>query len=491
MFEKARWGAIFLSLLFILTGSLDAAPVSIFIAGTGTGEVVTSDGAMKCSADCTKDGFTEGTTITFTATQHAASFAGWGGACAGATPTCTVTLSPSTRVVAYFRSVFVTIAVGAYHTCALEPNGHVVCWGRNSDGQTGHDGSNSPAQPKVIASITNAVQIAAGGYHTCVLLGNGGVQCWGNNDKGQVGDGTNTKRETPVIVSGLSEAVAVTAGGFHSCAVRAGGGQIFCWGYNSNGQLGDNSTTDRWTAVAVNLGAVGPVTKKIAAGGFHTCVIVITGSRVVCWGMNNDGQLGIGRTSLTEATPGPSVQIDDCITAINECAPIALAFLVAREIAASIGVGQLGFAVLGGFHSVALDFAGSDWGWGNNNEGQLPVPSLGLSKAFPGAAKGIFWADMPRVPLVKIAAGAYHTCVMARLGAGVYCFGLNDDGQAPGVVPTTKGAAVDVAAGGFHSCAVLGLKPPNTVTCWGNNGDGQVTGTAGPAVTSPTVVTIP
>src|SRR5262249_36875795 len=129
--------------------------------------------------------------------------------------------------------------------------------------------------------------------HTCALLAGGSGSCWGVNKNGQTGTFTfGADVDPPVVVGGITDAVALAAGGAHSCVVRAGGAAS-CWGSNSPGPLGHGSTTDGALPVAVNLGPAGPLTHQIAAGGSHTCGILAASSRVVCWGANNVGQLGI------------------------------------------------------------------------------------------------------------------------------------------------------------------------------------------------------
>jgi alpha-tubulin suppressor-like RCC1 family protein len=128
--------------------------------------------------------------------------------------------------------------------------------------------------------------LVTGGSHSCALLTNATVKCWGLNTNGQLGDGTTTQRTTPVTVTGLSGVLRLTAGASHTCASLSGG-TVKCWGLNSNGQLGDGTTAQRTTAVAV-IGLSGVT--QISAGVAHTCALLSAGT-VKCWGSNGNGRL--------------------------------------------------------------------------------------------------------------------------------------------------------------------------------------------------------
>src|SRR5207245_2932285 len=100
------------------------------------------------------------------------------------------------------------------HSCALQANGTVRCWGGNSSGQVGDGTTNPRLFPTLVVGISNARMVAAGGDHSCALLGGGTVSCWGGNAFGQLGSATTAQfSSSPVSISGLTAAVAIAAGG--------------------------------------------------------------------------------------------------------------------------------------------------------------------------------------------------------------------------------------------------------------------------------------
>ncbi len=191
---------------------------------------------------------------------------------------------------------------GNHHTCAIGYDRLVRCWGANNSGQLG-DGTTAQRNATVVVSGVTAdaiaTKIAAGGEHTCILTSDSQVKCWGRNAEGQLGDGTTTQRNAATAVGGISAYVkAIATGGSHTCAL-SDTGSVKCWGLNSSGQLGDNTTVQRNMPVDV-LGLSSNVV-AISAGANHTCAVISDGS-AKCWGRNAEGQLG-DNTLTNRLTP--------------------------------------------------------------------------------------------------------------------------------------------------------------------------------------------
>lgn len=191
------------------------------------------------------------------------------------------------------------VAPGVDHTCAVDQGGATYCWGCNTQGQAGAIGAGPILTPTNAGAEKNGYSsMAASTGHTCAGLGSGAF-CWGTEDMGQLGNGAPPgESSTSALSAGVAGAAkAVAVGEKHSCALDANGNAL-CWGDNAAGQLG--------VVLDGAPGTRGPFL-AIAAGGATTCAIASQGSRVVCVGNNNHGQLGRGGTADTSPHPMPQV----------------------------------------------------------------------------------------------------------------------------------------------------------------------------------------
>lgn len=182
------------------------------------------------------------------------------------------------------------MAAGDYHNCAIA-NGAVSCWGRNTLGALGVEPAVTPVSsvPLQIAGLASGAQtIAAGGNHNCAMV-NGSAQCWGNNDESELGNPSAIVdfSMVPVQVQGLTSGVGVVAAAqLHTCAIA--NGDVWCWGSNANGRLGDGSVSSFGVAVQPEHLPAEP--QLLDLGTEHTCVVA--SGRLWCWGGNAWGQLG-------------------------------------------------------------------------------------------------------------------------------------------------------------------------------------------------------
>lgn len=380
-------------------------------------------------------------------------------------------------------SKITALAAGGTHTCALTAKGDVRCWGGNTQGQLGLGtaavlSGQKPYQNGIVNLSAVATAIATGSRHTCALVQDGTVRCWGANDFGQLGLGHAHSIGDDEVPDALNATVnlglkskAISAGGNVTCAILEDD-SARCWGHNNYGQLGLGHTRDIGVAEQPTANNAQVILDDgvlaIGTGGNHTCAVMKSNPILVrCWGHNNLGQLGLGRTD--------DIGDDEPPTAVP-----AIHFL---------DLGQFVAIYAGETRTFALLDTGGARGWGDNSDAGL---GLGTAEVKP-LNKATDWGNFSfSSPVQKMSMGGLHTC--ARLqDHKLRCWGVNDDAQLGTgdtlvigdfepieyFSPVNLGADADgrasyaasVAAGARHTCVVLGS---GRVSCWGYNQDGQL-----------------
>jgi hypothetical protein len=268
------------------------------------------------------------------------------------------------------------------HFCGIATDQSVWCWGTNALTDT-NTAAASPvlnnAVPTRVPSAFSFSKVAPGNTHNCALGLDQNIYCWGDNAQGQLGDlKFPAVRLSPGPVAGGFKFSDVASGFTHSCGLS--GGAAYCWGQNSNGQLGNGTTSGSSGPVAVQT----PVSfQRISAGSSFTCGLSTAGA-VYCW-----GNLGTGATTVLTPQAYPGTPVFTSISA-------------------------------GGFHICALTADGTPYCWGNNQIGQLgdSTTTERLSPTKVATA----------LKFKSISAGYSHTCGIVQDGA-VACWGDNSVGQ--------------------------------------------------------------
>ena len=304
----------------------------------------------------------------------------------------------------------IAASVGGNHNCSIVSGGGAMCWGSNTGGQIGDNTNSQRPSPVAVTGLsTGVVAIATGFAHSCAVVGSG-VKCWGYNGHGQIGDGTQlTTRWTPTDVTGLTSGVArVAAGSGHNCALTTAGG-IKCWGQNANGQLGDGTPTERWTAV--NVSGLASGVAAITTGLFHSCALTTAGG-VKCWGLNTSGQLGDG-TTTQRLTPVDVSGLTSGVTAISA----------------------------GQNHTCAIVTKVGVMCWGENDEGELNDGTMG-TRPFPASVMVV--GPATRLAITTVNGG---NSVAAGTGFNVVVEG-RDVGDTLAAVTASTGIALSLVGAG-------------------------------------------
>jgi alpha-tubulin suppressor-like RCC1 family protein len=338
----------------------------------------------------------------------------------------------------------------------------------------------------VLASCLNEDELllvlfmAAGGAQTCAGLEDAALKCWGDNGAGQLGLGDTEDRgddpgemgdDLPAIdLGGGRFAVAAVAGLAHACALLDDD-TVKCWGDNAFGQLGQGTTDD----LGDDAGEMGGDLLAIDLGAGLTVVALAAGNNHSCALLNDDSVKCWGANGSGQLGQDATDNRGDGANEMGDNLP-----------AIALGTGAVAI-VAGGDHSCALLDDDTVKCWGENGSGQLGQGDTADRGGAPGDMAALTAIPLP-MAAVAIAAGGDHTCAVLSNNTA-RCWGDNffgqlgqgnqlDRGDDPGEVAAlpaidlgTGRTALTMAAGQSHSCAILDNL---TVKCWGENGSGQL-----------------
>lgn len=366
------------------------------------------------------------------------------------------------------------ISAGASHACGVTGDGAAWCWGDNQSGQLGLGSDFDelefiPVPTRVNMPSGVAVdQIAAGNGFTCALTTGDDIYCWGDDTYGQLGDGTEVEEppfeSSPVLVvdptAGAVNWAQVSAGNAHVCA-RTTANAVYCWGTNASWQLGlgDGFDDDFHIPMPIDTsGGIPDTYTGVSAGSVHSCAIA-TGGTAWCWGGNLGGELGTG-TVITQAT-----------------SPIAVDM-------SSIAVSGFTNIAAGGYFTCALEGDGDAWCWGAEDSGELGNGGDASDTVYAPVA-----VVMPSsVDFEQIDIDYVNACARSTTDV-VYCWGddslggvgnTSNDGSETQwftvpVAIATAGALPDTYAsmdtGDGFAC---GVTAAGEAWCWGTDDYGQL-----------------
>jgi alpha-tubulin suppressor-like RCC1 family protein len=320
-------------------------------------------------------------------------------------------------------------------------------WGRNSSGQLGDNTAINRSTPvTTLAGGTNWKQVASGYFHTAAIKTDGTLWIWAVNNNGQLGDNTTTQRNTPVTTfAGGTNWKQVSGGRNHTAAIKTDG-TLWTWGRNNFAQLGDNTTTQRNTPVTTFAG--GTNWKQVAGGGNHTAAIKTDGT-LWTWGNNSNlnvnGQLG-DNTIISRSTP----------------------------VTTFAGGTNWKQVACGYYHTSAIKTDGTLWTWGTNVFGGQLGDNTIINRSTPVTtfAGGTNWK--------QVSCGYNHTAAIKTDGT-LWTWGQNSYGKLGDNTGTQRNIPVTTFAGGtnwkqvdggYHHTAAI--KTDGTLWTWGRNLEGQL-----------------
>jgi len=408
------------------------------------------------------------------------------------------------------------ISNGLFHSCGIE-NGNLYCWGKNNYGQAGTETADYFDEPLKVGERNDWTGVSTGSYHSCGIAG-GELFCWGYNHNGQVGDGTYTDRHIPVKIGERNDWQTISTGSYHSCGIA--GGELFCWGDNYNGLIGDHTVTETKINTPLKIGT-GIDWEKIESEGFSNCGIA--GGELFCWGSNTYGQVGDGSTEnrknpvrigtdsnwnkLSLGINYSCAQADDNIFCWGTN-PLIFYNNYNRSTPQKIGTINTWEKISAGKHICGIS-EGDLYCWGStNNNGELgtgdtnPVAvekritfnggwtdisvvgnsSCGINNSeryCKGSGIGFFTKADDKTGWKSIVMGITHSCGI--INDELFCWGKNNYGQLGNgtvndsslkdpIIINGKNIWQKVSVGESYTCGII----ENELYCWGRNNYGQL-----------------
>jgi len=286
---------------------------------------------------------------------------------------------------------------------------------------------------------TSIITLAAGSEHTCVIKSDHSLWCWGNNSEGEIGDGTKEMRTSPVRVGEDNDWTKIALGLQYSCATKLDH-SLWCWGDNSETQLGDATLDEIFVPTQIDLGH--DVESLNLASQTQTTCEIDTLNTLYCWGQNFWGQAG----SDTYDTPVAPAQVGE--------------------------EGEWSSVTVGALHGCAIKLNGTLWCWGANYLGQLG------NGTYVGTIAPLAIGELENWQFTSV--GSSESCVINDEG-DLWCWGFNASGQLGDGTEDLQGTPVAIAeeeswssvsiGGGAFTCAIHTDK---SLWCWGDNASGQL-----------------
>ncbi len=414
------------------------------------------------------------------------------------------TITPPDNASRGIRFSQISGSTNGYFSLAVGSDGNAYAWGYNDSGQLGDGTSTTRYTPVMVRKPDRStypdlpadftyLQVSAGGYHSLALGSDGNAYAWGHNTYGRLGDGTTTDRDAPVRVKTPDRKtypdlpkdftyLQVSAGGYHSLALGSDG-NVYAWGDNGSGRLGDGTGSPRYTPVRVKT----PDRKtypdlpadftylQVSAGVDHSLAVGSDGY-AYAWGCNWYGQLGNNTASGYSDTNPVPMRVRDPASPTDTSKGLKAAQLS------------------GGYHlSLAVGSDGNAWAWGDNDYGRLGDGTNLSYRAAPARVKTPDRKTYPDLPAdftyLQVSAGWGHSLALGSDG-NVYAWGSNGSGDlgnnssaSSSSVPVrvrdpaspadrSKGLKAAQVSGGYYLSLAVGSD--GNAWAWGDNDYGRL-----------------